>query len=92
MSEAKANLVGQRASRRRLSTKQKAASLFHLWHSIQDIKVEAEAMQDDELLLLIGMVELLVEERTAGLAGPASGKPTVGRTRRNGVASHHGMA
>jgi hypothetical protein len=57
-----------RSSRRRLSTKQKAASLFHLWHSIQDMKEEAEQMNDGELVLLMGMVELLVEERTAGLS------------------------
>jgi hypothetical protein len=71
--------------KRRLSAKQKACSLFHLWHSIQDVKAEAQSMQDDELVLLIDMVELLVEERTTGLSQSAGG-----RARRNGI--DHGMA
>jgi len=54
--------------KRRLSAKQKASSLFLLWHWIQDMKAEAEQMNDGELILLMGMVELLVEERTAGLS------------------------
>jgi len=60
-------LVGQKPSKRRISTKQKATSLFQLWHGIQDMKAEAEQLKDGELVLLFGMVELLVEERTAGL-------------------------
>ncbi len=60
-------VVGHKPARRRLSTKQKATSLFQLWHGIQDMKAEAEQLKDDELVLLFGMVELLVEERTAGL-------------------------
>jgi hypothetical protein len=32
------------------------------------MKAEAEDMKDGELVLLMGMVELLVEERTAGLS------------------------
>jgi len=52
-------------SKRRLSAKQKASALFDLWHSIQDIKAKAEEINDGELVLLMRMVELLVEERTA---------------------------
>ena len=55
--------------KRRLSAKQKSATLFHFWHNIQDIKDEAEQMEDGELVLLIGMMELLVEERIALLGG-----------------------
>jgi hypothetical protein len=54
--------------KRGLSAKQKASSLYRLWHSIQDIKDDAEQMRDSELVLLVGMIELLVEERTAGLS------------------------
>ena len=45
------------------SMKQASANLFYLWHKIQDIKTEAEQMKDDELVFMIGLVELLVEER-----------------------------
>src|SRR5271154_343972 len=68
MANATSFAVEQKPRKRRLSTKQKASSLFHLWHSIQDMKAEAEDMKDGELVLLMGMVELLVEERTAGLS------------------------
>jgi hypothetical protein len=68
MANATSFQVEQRPRKRRLSAKQKASSLFHLWHSIQDMKAEAEDMKDGELVLLMGMVELLVEERTAGLS------------------------
>jgi hypothetical protein len=59
--------VGRKPRKRGLSTKQKASSLYRLWHTIQDIKDDAEQMKDSELVLLVGMIELLVEERTAGL-------------------------
>ena len=55
--------------KRRLSAKQKSSTLFHFWHNLQDIKGEAEQMKDGELVLLIGMMELLVEERIALLGG-----------------------
>lgn len=55
--------------KRRLSAKQKSSTLFHFWHNLQDIKGEAEDMKDGELVLLIGMMELLVEERIAVLGG-----------------------
>jgi hypothetical protein len=54
--------------RRRLSKKQKATSLFRLWHSIQEMKTEAETMRDRELVLLVAMVEVLIEERTTSLS------------------------
>jgi hypothetical protein len=62
--------VGRKARKPRLSVKQETSSLFHLWHSIQDIKTKAESMKDKELVFMIGLVELLVEERTAQ-GGPA---------------------
>ena len=55
--------------KRRLSAKQKSSTLFHFWHNLRDIKEEAEQMKDGELVLLIGMMELLVEERIALLGG-----------------------
>jgi hypothetical protein len=55
--------------KRRLSAKQKTSTLFHFWHNLQEIKGEAEQMKDGELVLLIGMMELLVEERIAMLGG-----------------------
>ena len=45
------------------SMKQTSSNLFYLWHKIQDIKAEAEQMKDAELVFMIGLVELLVEER-----------------------------
>ena len=53
----------------RQSTKQRTATLFHLWHHLQDIEAEAEQMGDAELVLLAGMMELLLEERISGLTG-----------------------
>jgi hypothetical protein len=58
--------------KRRLSAKQKTSTLFHFWHNLQDIKGEAEQLKDGELVLLIGMMELLVEERIALLGGGRS--------------------
>ena len=59
--------MADKPRKRRISAKQRASTLFYLWHNLQDIKVEAEQLDDEELVLLIGMVELLVAERTAGL-------------------------
>jgi hypothetical protein len=61
--------MSEKPSKRRLSAKQKTSTLFHFWHNLQDIKDEAEQMKDGELVLLIGMMELLVEERIALLGG-----------------------
>ena len=55
--------------KRRLTSKQRAATLFHLWHNLQDISVAAEQMGDRELVLLVGMMELVLEERISGLTG-----------------------
>lgn len=54
---------------RRLSRKERASSLFFLSHTLEDIKAEAQKLRDYELCLLVGMVELLVDERTADLGG-----------------------
>ncbi len=56
--------------KRRLSSKQKAARLYQFWHCLQDMKEEAAGLDDKELGLLIGMIELLVEELTAGIGLP----------------------
>ena len=61
--------MSDKPRKRRLSAKQKSSTLFHFWHNLQDIKGEAEQMKDGELVLLVGMMELLVEERIAGLGG-----------------------
>jgi hypothetical protein len=79
-------------SKRVPSAKQKASNLFYLWHTIRDVKAQAAALRDEELLLLVGMVELLVEERTTGLARPAGGKPVSRRLRRPTVAVEQGVA
>ncbi len=74
------------------SAKQKASSLFCLWHSIQDVKAQAAAMRDEELLLLIDMVELLVEDRTTGLARPAGVKSARRGSQRQRIAVDQGVA
>jgi hypothetical protein len=61
--------MSDKPRKRSLSAKQKSSTLFHFWHNLQDIKDEAEQMKDGELVLLIGMMELLVEERIALLGG-----------------------
>ena len=67
MSDTVGNVVEEKPRRCRLSARQKANSLFRLWHGLQDVMEEAEMMGDGELVLLLGLVELLVAERTAGL-------------------------
>ena len=64
--------MSDKPRKRRLSAKQKSSTLFHFWHNLQDIKDEAEQLKDGELVLLIGMMELLVEERIALLGGGRS--------------------
>lgn len=84
------------SSKRLPSAKQKASNLFYLWHTIQDVKAQAAAMRDAELLMLIDMVGLLIEERTTALAAPAAvaSKPASRRPQRhrNGVVVEQGMA
>ena len=83
MTHAVAIQVGRRPRKRGLSAKQKASSLYRLWHSIQDIKADAEQMKDSELVLLVGMIELLVEERTAGLSRRGAALAAADTTRPN---------
>ena len=59
--------MANKAPKRRVSSKQKTTTLFYLWHNLRDIKAEAEQMDDGELILLLGMAELLVEDRISGL-------------------------
>lgn len=68
MADAMTIQVTRKPRKRGLSSKQRVSSLYRLWHSIQDIKEDAVEMKDKELMLLVGMVELVVEERTAGLS------------------------
>ena len=55
--------VARKNGKRAHSMKQASSNLFYLWHKIQDIKTEAEQMKDSELVFMIGLVELLLEER-----------------------------
>ena len=72
-SSATAYLASRKNGKRAHFMKQGAPNLFHLWHKIQDIKTEAEQMKDSELVFMIGLVELLVEERaTPGSAALAT--------------------
>jgi hypothetical protein len=59
--------MADKLRKRRISPKQRATALFHLWHNLQDLKADTAPLKDGELGLLMGMVELLVEERIAGL-------------------------
>ncbi len=51
---------GDSVRERHLLDKLQASSL---WQSVQGLKVEAKSTNDGELILLVGMIELLVEER-----------------------------
>ena len=62
--------MADKARKRRLSAKQRTTTLFYLWHNLRDLKAEAELMDEGELVLLLGMVELLVEDRISGLNIP----------------------
>ena len=65
--------AARKNGKRAHSMKQASANLYYLWHKIQDIKTEAEEMKDAELVFMIGLVELLVEERaTPGAAALAA--------------------
>jgi hypothetical protein len=83
MVNAVATQMGRRPGKRGLSARQKASSLYRLWHSIQDIKEDAEQMKDKELVLLVGMIELLVEERTASLTPRGAMMAAADTTRPN---------
>ena len=65
--------VARKNGKRAHSIKQTSSNLVYLWHKIQDIRAEAEQMKDSELVFMIGLVELLVEERaTPGAAALAT--------------------
>jgi hypothetical protein len=73
ISNATAFPAARKNGKRPHSMKQASPNLFCLWHKIQDIKTEAEQMKDAELVFMIGLVELLVEERaTPGAAALAT--------------------
>jgi hypothetical protein len=59
--------MADKARKRSLSARQRTSTLFCVWHNLQDMKAEAEHMGDGELVLLLGMAELLVEDRVSGL-------------------------
>jgi len=70
--------ANRRVGKRRAPTRQGSANLYYLWHKLQDIKAEAEQMKDAELVFMIGLVELLVEERaTPGGAALAEVDTTI---------------
>jgi hypothetical protein len=62
--------MADKSRKRRISSKQRTTTLFYLWHNLRDLKAEAEQMAEGELVLLLGMVELLVEDRISGLNLP----------------------
>jgi hypothetical protein len=72
--------MADKLNKRRVSTKQKKSELFRFWHNMQDIKSEAEQIADRELVLLVGMVELAVEQRIADLSSANGARPTAGDT------------
>jgi hypothetical protein len=73
-----AHPAARKTGKRVHSMKPASPNLFHLWHKIQDIKSEAEQMRDAELVFMIGLVELLVEERaTPGSAALATVDTTI---------------
>ena len=59
--------MANKSRKRHTSAKQQTSTLFHLWHNLRDIKGEAEHLKDEELALLLGMAELLVEDRISSL-------------------------
>jgi hypothetical protein len=62
--------TGRKSGKHAHSANENASSLYRFWHNVRDIREDAEKMKDKELVLLVGMVELLIEERAAGLARP----------------------
>ena len=69
MTNAMAIEVARKPRRRGLSTRQKASSLYRLWHSIQDIKEDAQHMDDEELALLGTAPDEEVARQTGRTAG-----------------------
>jgi hypothetical protein len=65
--------MADKPHKRRIPAKQRVSTLFHLWHSLRDIMVEARQLDDEELVLLVEMIELLIAERIAGLRGAHGG-------------------
>ena len=72
--------MADKSNKRRVPSKQKKTELFRFWHNMQDIKSEAEAIADRELVLLVGMVELLVEQRIADFGPVKGGRMTAGNS------------
>ncbi len=57
----------RRRKRRPLSAKKRAAALFRIWHGVRDLIVEAERLNDSELVHFLAVAQLLVEERATAL-------------------------
>ena len=72
--------MAHKTRKRRISSKQRTTTLFYLWHNLRDLKAEAEQMAEGELVLLLGMVELLVEDRISGLNLPHGAAMVAGDT------------
>lgn len=67
--------VRRRQDRRRVSDKKRAAALFRLWHDARHLIDLGERLGESELVHLLGVTQLLIEERAASLGsgGPALG-------------------
>ncbi|CAN5923457.1 hypothetical protein BH11PSE3_BH11PSE3_25170 [soil metagenome] len=57
-----------------MTDKKKAAALFRLWHDARHLVGLAERLGDSELVHLLGVTQLLIEERAASFGGPAFGE------------------
>ena len=64
--------VRRRRGRHSLSGKKKAAALFRVWHRVRELSLQAEKLDDSELVHFLAVTQLLVEERattfTPGIA------------------------
>ncbi len=59
--------VRRRRSRRPLSDKKRAATLFRVWHGVRELVEEAERLSDSELVHFLSVAQLLVEEKVTAL-------------------------
>ncbi|MBM3645308.1 MAG: hypothetical protein FJX02_13330 [Alphaproteobacteria bacterium] len=63
----------KRPRRRRLGKRERATTLFRLWHGLRDLVAEAERLNDPELVHFLAVAQLMVEEQvTAQVPGAAA--------------------
>jgi hypothetical protein len=60
-------MVRRRRVRQTLSGKQRASSLFRVWHGLRDMIEEAEHLGDGELVHFLSVAQMLVEEKVASV-------------------------